>query len=978
MQQIVTNVRATAEHLESENFVYSLLMVLVFGAGAGWLVFGLARERKWHAAGGVIVLLGGITFFALLSFWAEMLWFLALDHGDRFWTALFAIGSAGLIGGLAGALIVYLLTIPIPRKPPFARIWPEVLGIAVGGTWGVENWETVLKYLNRVSTEVVDPILGRDTGFYLFVLPFYDSLYWLLLTLGGIAVLASGVYVAVPRHRDEATRSWWERGMDRSYSDYKPLYINVGILALVVAWGHYLNTFHLMYSRFGAVAGPGWTDVTIRLPAFWTVAALTTAAGLVLAVPPITRHLHAWKPWGSESFGPAATIGIPLASVAVVWALALVVTPGLVQWLAVEPNEITMEKPYIEHNIEFTRRGFQLDKIEERRFGVSGKFTQETVDENRYLLSQIRLWDPRALVQVYKQFQEIRLYYEFPDVDIDRYKINGKTRQVMVSPREMRLSNLPRQSQTFVNRHFKYTHGYGMTLAPVNKFTPDGLPDLLVKDLPPKTETPSLEIERPQIYYGELTSSYAVVNSREKEFDYPRGEENAYNRYDGSGGVQLSTLWRRFVYGWEMGGTRLFFSGYPTAESRIMFRRQIRERAEALAPFLHFDQDPYIVLADGRLYWILDAYTASGYYPYSEPFASTQGLIARDRPRTTTVAGAGYLHGANYVRNAVKAVIDAYEGTVQFYIFEPEDPIIQVWQRIFPGLFKSRDEMPDELLAHIRYPEGFLLAQGLVFAKYHMTDPTVFYNQEDLWVRATEKYYSAVQPVEPYYVMWQPPESDDTEFVQILPFTPKNRQVMIGWIAGMCDPENYGRLLAYRFPKEKRILGPQQVETKIDQDSHLSGQLTLWDQRGSNVIRGNVLAIPIGDTLLYVEPIYLQAEAAAYPELRLVALMHGDQLSYAETFEEAIKGLYGEAPRTIGEAQPVTAPGDRSLAELARQANEAFNRYLQSLGDKRFDDAGNALDHLSSTLARLDRQASDAAGSVESETDTNDVPRQNE
>jgi uncharacterized membrane protein (UPF0182 family) len=577
-------------------------------------------------------------------------------------------------------------------------------------------------------------------------------------------------------------------------------------------------------------------------------------------------------------------------------------------------------------------------------------------------------------VEVYKQFQEIRLYYEFPDVDIDRYELGGDYRQVMVSPREMHLGNLPEQSQTFVNRHFKYTHGYGLTLAPVNKFTANGLPELLVKDIPPKAEAPGLTVERPEIYYGELTDTYVVANTKEAEFDFPQGEQNAYTRYEGLGGVQLTNLWRRFVYGYTLGGTRLFLSSYPTEESRILFRRQVRRRAEALAPFLHFDGDPYVVLADGKLYWIIDAYTSSPYYPYSEPFAGAVSTGAQPVALTTPVE-AGYLRGANYVRNSVKAVVDAYEGSVDFYIFEPEDPLVQVWDRVFPGLLKPREEMPEKLRAHVRYPEGFLLTQGLVYAKYHMTDPTVFYNQEDLWVRATEKYYTRVQPVEPYYVMWEPSESDRLEFVQILPFTPKNRQVMIGWIAGMCDGENYGRLLSYRFPKEKRVLGPQQVETKIDQDSYLSGQLTLWDQRGSNVIRGNVLVIPIDDTLLYVEPIYLQAEAAAYPELRLVALMHGDQLSYAETFDEALKGLYGES------APPSAAPPEevptqtRSVDRLAREANEAFENYLQSLADRRFDDASDSLDELSRKLRELDGQATGSQRSARRDAASKDEPQ---
>ncbi|MBW3599916.1 MAG: UPF0182 family protein, partial [Planctomycetes bacterium] len=435
---------------------------------------------------------------------------------------------------------------------------------------------------------------------------------------------------------------------------------------------------------------------------------------------------------------------------------------------------------------------------------------------------------------------------------------------------------------------------------------------------------------------------------------YPRGDHNVYVHYDGAGGVPLGSLWRKFVFGWRYGGARLVLSGYPTSESRIMFRRRVRERVQALAPFLEFDEDPYIVLSEGKLYWIIDGYTTSSRYPYSEPFAEESLQVQQQGGQREMETGvADYVRGANYMRNAVKAVVDAYNGSVSFYIFAPEDPIIQVWRRIFPDLFQSQEEMPEDLRAHIRYPEGLLLVQGLVYAKYHMTDPEVFYNQEDLWIRATEKYYGNVQPVEPYYVLWEPPDADEVQFILMQPFTPKNRQVLIGWLAGMCDPPNYGRLLAYNFPKEKRVLGTQQVETKIDQDRYLSGQLTLWDQRGSRVIRGNVLAIPIDNTLLYVEPIYLEAEAAAYPELRLVAVMHGDQLSYAESFDEALEGLFGERPAR----PPGAAPPALEASELAQRANEAFENYLRLLGEHRFQHAADELEKLGDALQQLTRQA---------------------
>jgi uncharacterized membrane protein (UPF0182 family) len=587
---------------------------------------------------------------------------------------------------------------------------------------------------------------------------------------------------------------------------------------------------------------------------------------------------------------------------------------------------------------------------------------------NQSIFKNVRLWDWRALDAVLKQFQEIRLYYEFHDVDIDRYTFDGQYREVMVSAREMVPGNLPPNSQTFVNKVFKYTHGYGIALSTVTDFTKEGLPNLLVKNIPPESKYKELAVEQPQIYYGEMTNDYVITNSSEEEFDYPRGEANEYIRYSGSGGVQLSNFWRKLIYAYKMGDIKLLLSSYPTPESRLMFRRQVEERVKTLAPFLQFDSDPYIVNAGGELYWMIDAYTTSKYYPYSEPFSTRERIEYKEGEdqRSLEVQHDFGFQGINYLRNSVKAVVNAYDGSVEFYIFDEEDPVIQVWDKVFPGMMKKREEMPEALVSHIRYPTDYLLTQGLVYAKFHMSDPEVFYNQEDLWIRATEKYYGQVQPVEPYYIMWQHPDEEEAEFTLILPFTPKNRQVLIGWIAGLCDPDNYGRFLAYSFPKEKRVLGPQQVETKIDQDSYLSGQLSLWDQRGSSVIRGNVLAIPVENTIIYVEPIYLQAETAAYPELRLVCVMHDDQLSYAENFDKALEGVFGEAPAPV---TAVEGPGAETTGQMIQQAKQAFDDYLERTGQGNFEEASRALDRLQRALEQLYHQET-----IEAPQDTTALP----
>lgn len=936
--------------------MYKAILIILIGIAA-WLIFqGVKNQKIGRMITGIIIGLFTIILFSFMGFWGEMLWFQSIGHEKRFWTEIFAKIILAGVGAIFGWLIVFILTGFIPKQKKYTRLTARFLGAFIAGVVSVSNWEMILRYLNRVPSNVSDPILGRDVSFYLFTLPFYDMVYELLVILSIVGLVASLSAIFVRIKKQEIEFQYLRLEEQTVSRAFRAMYVNGAVLIFVLAVGKYLARFHLMYSEWGAVTGPGWTDVHIRLPAYMVTVILTAALGVFVLIPPLRKKIKALFDKGDraqENGQPFILFGVVMVMF-VLWFIVLTVIPGLFQWLRVEPNEITFEKPYIRNNIEFTHHGFNLDGVEEREFPASEQFTQQMVEQNQNLFSNIRLWDYRALDAVYKQFQEIRLYYEFADVDIDRYLIDGNYRQVMVSARELELSNLPEQSQTFVNKRFKYTHGYGITLTKVSEFSPEGLPNLLVKDIPPKSMYASLDIQRPEIYYGELTDTHVIVNSREEEFDYPSGEENIYVQYEGKGGVPISNLWRKFLFGWKFDGTRLFLSSYPKNDSRIMFHREVKDRIQMLAPFLIYDDDPYIALVNGKLHWIIDAYTTSTYYPYSQPYSSTEYIEYKEgnRKRLLKTNVGLNLHGANYVRNSVKVVVDAYNGSVDFYIFDENDPLIQVWAKIFPDLFKSRSDMPADLQAHVRYPVDMLLVQGLVYAKYHMSDPTVFYNQEDLWIRATEKYYDRVQPVEPYYIMWELPGSAEPEYTLILPFTPKNRQVLIGWIAGMCDGDNYGRFLAYKFPKEKRILGPQQVETKIDQDRYLSGQLSLWDQRGSNVIRGNVLAIPIDETLFYVEPIYLQAETAAYPELRLVAIMHGDNLSYAETFEQALQGIFGKAERAI-DMEDELGETVVSTKELIQKANDAFQNYLRYLGEKNYREAGNALQTLEESLKKL-------------------------
>ena len=917
--------------------MYVLFFALLLGGGVWLWRRGLSERRSVQVYLGVGLLTFGTVLLATMNLWFELMWFEAVGFTDRFWTFF----RTRLSLPIAGAVVAGLLGRLLARHAGKHLRSAVVLSAATaGGLWGYFSWQTVLLFWHGVKTGSTEPLFGLDVGFYLFTLPFLDSLVWPLLfiaTIGLLAVLllreVDGV-IAAPAHFRVPHPHLLIPGASLA-------------LALTGAYAQGLGAFHLLYSKLGVVMGPGWTDVHVRLPALLLMTGVLIIAGVL----PLSARFRALMRRRTARLNlplpndVVATLGA-WSGVALCWVQLVLVLPLLTQWLVVRPNEITFETPYIEHNIAFTRAAFKLDNVEERQFPASDQLHANTLETSRNLLSEVRLWDLQALDAVYKQFQEIRLYYEFVDVDIDRYQIGERYRQVMVAARELAQHNLPEQSQTFVNQRFKYTHGYGHTLAPVSDFSSEGLPNLLVKNIPPVVEHEALAVSRPEIYYGELTDQPVVVNTLAPEFDYPSGEENVYVQYAGDGGVVLKNWWRRLVFGLHLDGTVLVLSSYPTAASRVMYYRRIQDRVQRLAPFLQFDEDPYIVAVDGRLKWIVDGYTSSSYYPYSQAFDSREDLqhinqSSGQRGNRTVHS----LNGKNYVRNSVKAVIDAYTGDVQFYVFEPNDPIIATWQKILPSTFLPRAAMPASLQAHVRYPQDLLLTQGLIFARYHMSDPEVFYNQEDLWVRATERHYRQVKPVDPYYVMWELPGSDQAEFVLMLPFTPKNRQVMIGWIAALSDGDNYGRFIAYKFPKERRVLGPQQVETKIDQDSYLSGQLTLWDQQGSEVIRGNVLAIPLDDTLLYVEPIYLRAETAAYPELRLVAVMHGDNLSYAPTFTEALAGLFADQ-------LPDLQPGD-SPQSLVDAANEAFAAYLSAQGEAQFEAAAAALRQLSEALAAL-------------------------
>ncbi len=662
--------------------MYIAIILVLTAITFYFILTGIKNKNGKKTTTGVIIGVLTYLFFWSIDVWGEILWFEAVGYSKRYWFELSSNYGFGIAGALFSILILYLLTLFLPKDKKFVKIFSISFAAIIGWVWGFNNWDVIWKFWYQVPANIKDPILGKDAGFYLFTLPFLDKIYSLLFSLSLLALIAaafSSFFVITEKGLVlNIYRS--DRKSERKF--YYQLFINASIFVLVLGFSKIVSRYHLMYSEWGAVMGPGWTDVNIRFPAYSIIIVLTFLMAIL-----IFASMYAKK-----RYSPPVILASSGAVLLIFWFIALTLVPAVFQWIRVTPNEISYERPYIENNIKFTRYGFGLNNIEEKEFPVSEKLTQQNIDQNQDLFSNIRLWDWRALDAVYKQFQEIRLYYEFKDVDIDRYKFNNTYRQVMISAREMQSSNLPAQSQTFINERFKYTHGYGITLTTVSDFTAQGLPHLLIKDIPPVSEYPELEVKQPQIYYGELTDSYVVVNTAEKEFDYPSGEDNVYIDYPGKGGVQLSNIWRKFLFGWKFDGTKFFFSSYPTSKSRIMFHRQIEDRVKRVAPFLHFDDDPYIVLSKGKLYWIIDAYTSSSYFPYSEAFNSRERIQYNEGNSTNTLTNIvdPYLDGKNYVRNSVKAVVDAFDGSISFYIFQPDDPIIQVWDKIFPGLFKRK------------------------------------------------------------------------------------------------------------------------------------------------------------------------------------------------------------------------------------------------------------------------------------------------
>lgn len=781
-----------------------------------------------------------------------------------------------------------------------------------------QQWETFRLWLGRVPFGMTDPQFGKDIGFYVFSLSAFESvLAWATDILVLTFILTVIVHVV-----DGAIQPWARL---RGFAPHVKGHLSVlaALFVLTRAFGYWISIYNLNFSPRGQVLGASYTDVHAQIPAYWVLIGISiVTAGLLM----LNVRYRGWRL-------PAIALGV--------WVIASIllgaVIPGIVQRFIVAPNEASKEQPYIERNIKMTREGFGLADVKGLPFEAAEDLTAKDIVDNKTTIGNVRLWDPQIVQQSYKQLQTIRPYYDFPDVDVDRYVVNGRKRQMLVSVREMNSSLLADQAQTWVNRHIVYTHGFGLVMSPSSDFDTRGLPQFVIGDIPPKVASsaasgsPDLVVDEPRIYFGEDTTDYVVVDTKRDEFDYPKGEKNATYRYKGDKGAFVGSLPQRIAWAIRLGSSQVLFSGYVTPESRILMRRDLTTRLNELAPWLKFEDDPYAVLIDGRVVWVVDAYTLSNRFPYSQPLDS----------------------GTNYLRNSVKVTVDAFTGETTFYAFDENDPILKAWRGVFPTLITSADKIPDGIRAHFRYPQGMFSAQAEVYRTYHMTDPNVFYNKEDQWELPGERQGRVM---EPFFVLLQLPGASQEHFYMMQPYTPRNRDNMIGWMAASSDPENYGERTVYQFPKERVIFGPEQISARINQDSAISPQLSLWNQRGSSVLFGNMQVIPINDSIVYIQPLFLQAEQTAIPELTRVIVAYSDKVEMERTLEAALLKVFGqEVPaETTGTPSPGGSGGSgvktdaATAARLYREAVEAQKAGDWATYGAKIGELGRVLERLAS------------------------------
>jgi hypothetical protein len=780
------------------------------------------------------------------------------------------------------------------------------------------NWGIFLQFLYHVPYGAEDPLYNKDIGFYLFSLPAYIAIKnWMLLAIVLSALFAGAIY--------------WARGdieYDVHNRSISPTVIAhgsalVGLLFAVKAWSYGLDRYLLLYGDNGVVVGASYTDVHLGLPALWLMIGLSIIAAFI-----------AWANLRARTYRLLAA-GFILVGVGSVVLSSLV--PSLFRHFVVKPTELQLEKPFIERNIALTRHAYNLDQIAAKPFAAEQRLTFKTLEANKATIDNIRLWDWLPLSDTYAQLQEIRTYYKFHDLDVDRYWLDGSYQSVMLSARELRSSLLPANAQTWVNRHVLFTHGNGGVMSPVTRKSTEGLPFFYLRDIPPVADG-GPKIDEPRIYFGEESDDYVIVKASIPEFDYPKGKDNVYATYDGSGGVPIGAMGWRTLFAYYFNDANLVLSSYITADSRIMIRRNITERVRTIAPFLRLDHDPYLVISNGRMFWMQDAYTTSSHFPSAQPVPELD---------------------LNYIRNSVKITVDAYNGTVDFYLIDPRDPIAATYQRIFPSLFKPFTAMPADLQKHIRYPEDMFLIQARLYQTYHMEEADVFYNREDFWQFPRQPGGDGTSVMTPYYIIMRLPGEPQAEFFLMLPMVPSRRDNMIAWLAARCDAPDYGKLIVYEFPKDKLVYGPFQIEARINQNTEISQQLTLWNQMGSRVIRGaNLLVIPIENSILYVSPLYLRAEHGHLPELKRVIAAYGEHVVMKETLTDALAALFAEpgavpAVSSATEEMPPAGPA----ASQAQQALDRYNRAVDRLKAGDWKGFGTQFDGLRDILEKMNRPA---------------------
>lgn len=918
----------------------------------------------WIAAVFLVVFLSS----RLLGYYTDWLWFDSLGFTSIYFIRIIASSLTFLVGALvfwlilAGNLALATRLNAREGQAPLDQMAQSMLGFRVtpvlylgaavlaifSGLALRFQWDEILLFFNQVGFGTSDPIFRQDISFFLFSLPIWKALRSYLLTAAVFSLIGTMLVSGMN------WRLWFaDRRIKMHLSGL------VVLILLLISWQYQLQSYDLVYSIRGAVFGGGFTDVYAQLPIFRVLSIVTLVIALLVIINVFLSI--AWR---------------VIVYVLGIWILVAVVVgnilPNMIQRFVVNPNEYTREEPFIRHNIDYTRMAYDLVELDAMAYNVRESLGTEVLRNERETIANIRLWDYRPMRTTYNQIQALRQYYEFADIDVDRYVVDGTLKQVMLAARELVPDQLSGEAKTWVNQKLVYTHGYGVAASPVAEITFDGLPTFILQDLPPKGSIP---IERPQIYFSEGHGDYVIVNTDTPEFDYPSEDGNVFTRFDADSGIRIGNLLTRLAFTLRFADTNLLLTGDIGAQSKLLWKRNIYERLREVAPFLVYDQDPYIVIGDdGGLYWFVDAYTTSRLFPYSEPTRLENERIV------------------NYIRNSVKVIINAYDGTIHYYLIDPEDPIAAAYRAVFPDLFVGIETMPEGLRAHIRYPQDLFTIQARILTVYHMTEPSEFYNREDVWQWPQEIFDGADREMEPYYVLMQLPDSDKLDFIQILPLTPASRENMIAWFAAKSDPDAYGEKLLFTFGKDSLIYGPKQIEARIDQDPVISSQLSLWDQQGSQVIRGNLLVIPLGNSLLYVEPLYLQAESGRIPELKRVIVAANNQvvmapnlgLALVEVFgpelldDEGLASLMGD-PQTIARAlgeRETPAPSETvadtaqtasvpvvpldlegtSAEQLILQANRTYEAAIQAQRDGNWAAYGENLAQLEIILATLAQQ----------------------